>query len=102
MKAITRAEWSPASLPVSDICARAQGYAVPRWRMSGKRASQEQLQEAIRTLVEMITDSLPDGDRHMLRIKVRSEGGDLVLQAAISFEVEAERRSTRGSPDSHV
>ena len=44
--------------------------------------------EAIRALVGMIQESLPDGDQHTLRIKVRSEGGDRVLQVALSFEVE--------------
>jgi hypothetical protein len=50
-------------------------------------------QEAIRTLVDMIREVLPDGDQHTLRIKVRSEGGDLVLQVAINFQVESQRRS---------
>jgi hypothetical protein len=57
--------------------------------------------EAIRTLVEMVNESLPDGDQHTLRIKVRSEGGNVVLQVAINFEVEAEHRSTGRSPDPH-
>ncbi|TRC98365.1 hypothetical protein FJV76_13800 [Mesorhizobium sp. WSM4303] len=60
-------------------------------------------EEAIRALVEMIKDSLPDGDRHKLVIKVRDDGGDLVLKASLNFEVEAEHRSYGGSsPDSHV
>jgi hypothetical protein len=60
-------------------------------------------QEAIRALVEMIRDSLPDGDQHILRIKVRSEGGDWVLQVALNFEVEAEHRSAgERSPDPHA
>jgi hypothetical protein len=45
-------------------------------------------EEAIRALVGIIQESLPDGDQHTLRIKVRSEGGDRVLQVALSFEVE--------------
>jgi hypothetical protein len=60
-------------------------------------------QEAIRALVEIIKDSLPDGDQHVLRIKVRSEGGDLVLQIALNFEVESQHRSTgERSPNPHA
>lgn len=59
-------------------------------------------EEAIRALVEIIKDSLPDGDQHSLRIKVRSEGGELVLQVAISFEVETERDPIQSLPDSQV
>ena len=60
-------------------------------------------EEAIRALVEMIKDSLPDGDRHRLIIKVSDDGGALVLQVSLNFEVEAEHRSrTSSSPDSHV
>jgi hypothetical protein len=55
--------------------------------------------DAIRALVEMIRDTLPNGDQHTLRIKVRSEAGDLVLQVAVSFEVEAERHAIPSSPD---
>ena len=60
-------------------------------------------EEAIRALVEMIKDSLPDGDHHRLTIKVRNDGGCVVLQVSLNFEVEAEHRS-RGSssPDPHV
>ncbi|MER8430065.1 DUF6894 family protein [Mesorhizobium caraganae] len=60
-------------------------------------------EEAVRALVEMIKDSLPDGDHHRLTIKVRDDGGVVVLQVSINFEVEAEHRSGGGSsPDSHV
>ncbi|MBA1144792.1 DUF6894 family protein [Mesorhizobium neociceri] len=60
-------------------------------------------EEAIRALVEMIRDSLPNGDRHRLMIKVRDDGGGVVLQVSINFEVEAEHRSHgSSSPDSHV
>ena len=60
-------------------------------------------EEAIRALVEMIRDSLPDGDHHRLTIKVRNDGGGVVLKVSLSFEVEAEHRSGGGSsPDSHV
>jgi hypothetical protein len=59
--------------------------------------------KAIRALVEMIRESLPDGDRHRQTIKVRDDGGDVVLQVSLNFEVEAEHRSHGGSsPDSHV
>jgi len=59
--------------------------------------------EAITALVEMIRDTLPDGDHHRLSIKVRDDGGALVLQVALHFEVEAEHRSPGASaPDSHV
>jgi hypothetical protein len=60
-------------------------------------------EEAIRALVEMINDSLPDGDHHRLTIKVRDEGGGMVLKVSLNFEVEAEHRSHgSSSPDSHV
>jgi hypothetical protein len=61
--------------------------------------------EAIAALAEMMRDSLPDGDHHRLTIKVRDEGGELVLQAALRFEMEAQPPSSRGrssTPDSHV
>lgn len=58
--------------------------------------------EAISALVEMINDTLPDGDHHRMVIKVRDDGGNLVLQVALNFEVEAEHRSGGQSPDSHV
>ncbi|WP_192250382.1 DUF6894 family protein [Mesorhizobium silamurunense] len=59
--------------------------------------------EAIRALVEMINDSVPDGDHHLIRIKVRQEGGDLVLQAAIRLDVESQRHSgAHKSPDPHA
>lgn len=51
-------------------------------------------QEAIRALVEMTEDVLPNGDRRLLKIQVRNEAGDLLLQVAMNFEVEVER-----SPD---
>ncbi|ESZ34498.1 hypothetical protein X731_31065 [Mesorhizobium sp. L2C054A000] len=51
----------------------------------------------------MIKESLPDGDHHRLTIKVRDDGGGVVLQVSLNFEVEAERRYGGGSsPDSHV
>ena len=60
-------------------------------------------EEAIHALVEMIRESLPDGDHHRLTIKVRNEGGGDVLRVSLNFEVEAEHRSGGGSsPDSHV
>ncbi|RUW61610.1 hypothetical protein [Mesorhizobium sp. M7A.F.Ca.US.008.03.1.1] len=60
-------------------------------------------EEAIRALVEMIQNSLPDGDRHKLVIKVRDDRGGVVLQVSLNFEVQAEHRSHGGSsPDSHV
>ncbi|MES0139277.1 hypothetical protein NKJ88_30700 [Mesorhizobium sp. M0016] len=60
-------------------------------------------EEAVRTLVEMIKESLPDGDHHRLTIKVRDDGGGVVLQVSLNFEVEAEHRYGGGSsPDSHV
>jgi hypothetical protein len=60
-------------------------------------------EEAIRALVEMIQERLPDGDRHRLTIKVRNDSGGVVLQVSLNFEVEAEHRSHgRSSPDSHV
>jgi hypothetical protein len=60
-------------------------------------------EEAIRSLVEMISESLPNGDHHRLSIKVRNDGGGVVLQVSLNFQVEAEHRSGGGSsPDSHV
>lgn len=60
-------------------------------------------EEAIHALVEMIAESLPDGDHHRLMIKVRDDGGGLVIQVSLNFEVEAEHRSHGSrSPDSHV
>ena len=60
-------------------------------------------EEAIRALVEMIRESLPDGDHHRLTIKVRNDGGGVILQVSLNFEVEAEHRSGgSSSPDSHV
>lgn len=60
-------------------------------------------EEAIRALVEMIQERLPDGDRHRMMIKVRDDGGGVVLQVSLNFEVEAEHRSHGiSSPDSHV
>ena len=44
-------------------------------------------QEAIRALVEMVNDELPDGDHHSLSIKVRDDGGTTVLQVGIRFDV---------------
>jgi hypothetical protein len=60
--------------------------------------------EAIAALAEMMRDSIPDGDHHRLTIKVRDEGGALVFQAALHFDVEAQRPSKGRSstPDSHV
>ncbi|KAA3442037.1 hypothetical protein C7I87_32515 [Mesorhizobium sp. SARCC-RB16n] len=40
-------------------------------------------EEATRALVEIIKDSLPYGDRHKLVIKVREDGGAIVLRASI-------------------
>jgi hypothetical protein len=61
-------------------------------------------EEATRALVEMIRESLPDGDHHRLMINVRDYGGGLVITVSLNFEVEAEHRSHGGSssPDSHV
>ena len=60
-------------------------------------------EEAISALVEMIRESLPDGDHHRLTIKVRNDGGGVILQASLNFDVEAEHRAGGGSsPDSHV
>ena len=59
-------------------------------------------EEAIRALVEMIKDSLPDGDHHRLIIKVRDDGGALVLQVSLNFEVEAEHCSHGGSSRIHT
>jgi hypothetical protein len=60
--------------------------------------------EAISALAEIMKDALPDGDHHRLSIKVRDEGGELILAVALRFDVEAERRSRGPSswPDSHV
>jgi hypothetical protein len=60
--------------------------------------------EAISALAEIMKDAIPDGDHHRITIKVRDEGGDLVLQVALRFDVEAQRpsRGLSSSPDSHV
>lgn len=49
-------------------------------------------EEAIRALVDMIRESLPDGDHHRLTIAVRNDGGSRVLQVSLNFAVEAEHR----------
>ena len=54
--------------------------------------------EAISALVDMIRETLPDGDRHRLAIKVRDERGAVVLQVALNFEVEAEQRPNGPTP----
>lgn len=58
--------------------------------------------EAISALVDIIKESLPDGDHHRLSIKVRNDSGTIVLQVALNFDVEAEHQSARTSPGSHV
>jgi hypothetical protein len=60
--------------------------------------------EATLALVEIIRESLPDGDHHRLAIKVRDDARTLILQVALNFDVEAEHRSheSSSSPDSHV
>lgn len=59
-------------------------------------------EEAIRSLVELIGESLPDGDHHKLKIRVRDDGGHIVLQAVLNFDVEIQRRSRGASPDQHA
>ena len=61
--------------------------------------------EAISALVDMVKESLPDGDHHKISVKVRNEGGDVVLHVALNFDVVKENRSSGGatpSPDRHV
>ena len=62
--------------------------------------------EAISALVDMIKETLPDGDHHRLVIKVRDDAGTAILQVALNFDVEAEHTSpgeaSTPSPDSHV
>lgn len=53
--------------------------------------------EAISALVDMIKETLPDGDHHRLAIKVRDNDGTLILQAALNFDVEEERLAPESS-----
>ncbi|UVK46715.1 hypothetical protein BPNPMPFG_002418 [Mesorhizobium sp. AR07] len=55
--------------------------------------------EATRALVEMMKDVLPDGDHHMMKIRVRNDGGMQVLQIALQFDVESENRGARRSTE---
>jgi hypothetical protein len=60
----------------------------------------------VETLAGITKDSLPDGDHHVLRIKVRDDAGRVVLQVAIHFDVEAEEKPSTdrhsGGGDQHV
>jgi hypothetical protein len=60
--------------------------------------------EAIEALAGIMKDAIPDGDHHRISIKVRDEGGDLVFQVALRFDVEAQRppKGRSSTPDSHV
>jgi hypothetical protein len=61
--------------------------------------------EAISALVDMVRETLPDGDHHRITVKVRNEGGDVVLVVALNFDVEKEHRSSGGvtpAPDRHA
>ncbi|AZO45656.1 hypothetical protein EJ076_33575 [Mesorhizobium sp. M7D.F.Ca.US.005.01.1.1] len=61
--------------------------------------------EAISALVDMVRETLPDGDHHKISVKVRSEGGEVVLHVALNFDVVKERHPSGGStstPDRHV
>ncbi|WP_152536272.1 DUF6894 family protein [Mesorhizobium loti] len=48
--------------------------------------------EAISALIDMIRESLPDGDHHQLSIKVRDDAGFEILEVALHFNVVTERR----------
>lgn len=61
--------------------------------------------EAISALVDMVKESLPDGDHHKISVKVRNEGGDVVLHVTLNFDVKKEHRPSGGatpSPDRYV
>ncbi|WP_181167788.1 hypothetical protein [Mesorhizobium sp. B2-4-19] len=48
--------------------------------------------EAVRAIVDMTRDALPDGDHHELQLTVRDKSGAVVLEVTLNFDARSGSR----------